>query len=475
VVTLFAAATPIEMIEQRSVPRRDLTRVVLPAFGLTALAFYTALYIFWPAGYLRALPIFFENIFSIPFVDAHAVMSQIQCWERGVNVYVTNPCDAIGRPANYSPLWLRLRFLPTDIASLNAVGMTMNVLFMLSLAALPTPRRPWQLGLIMLGIFSSRTVFALERANVDVIIFAIIATAGVLIQRGLLRRSIGYCMFVVCGFLKFYPFVLLLLLVRERLSRFLVFGVLAVIVTDWFGWQYSDEIQMTLHNLPIPNYFSDNFGAKQLPVGLGVVVPLLLRGETASFATELLSRSNVITAEMIAFMMVSLLCALVLVTRNRYRAALAALPEDEFTFLVMGAALITGCFFAGVSVGYRIIAFILPGMVALAQGRRGAGSGLFRWTLAGAIFIMWWMTVRHAIALGGKLLAISAYPLLIAYYTAWTLQEVAWWAMVTVLLGILFAFVLESKVWEMGVRGRTVTVEADSNAGRPAYSNQRIS
>ena len=102
--------------------------------------------------------------------------------------------------------WLWLAVLPITTAWDNALGLALVVLFLVALAFLP-PGRDWRL--ITLATISSTTMFAMERANIDLLMFVM----AMLVAR---LRFIGYAVALLAGMLKFYPIVLLVAAVRER-------------------------------------------------------------------------------------------------------------------------------------------------------------------------------------------------------------------------------------------------------------------
>jgi hypothetical protein len=132
------------------------------------------------------------------------------------------------------------------------------------------------------------------------------------------------------------------------------------------------------------------------------------------------------------------------------RRALLALPEPANTLLVLGAVLISGCFFAGQSVVYRAIMLllVLPGLLVLARDpvdarlRRIAG-----WTVAAILLVMWRLTVIEALAShglqswAGEAGGGSAIAAIV-----WIGFELAWWWIVALLMGALAAFALDSPV-----------------------------
>lgn len=177
---------------------------------------FMALWFWGPhAVYFGVLRLFAFEPFRFPFLDIHGVLSGAQCYRLGVDVYSANPCDALGRVYDYSPLWLRIvpKFL--DSASTTTSGLALGLLFIASLMALCRPVSRRELLLITFVAISPMTVYALERANSDVILFLLVL-AGI----GLLRtcrpaRFAAYALFLFAGLLK----ILSTSLARHRTPR----------------------------------------------------------------------------------------------------------------------------------------------------------------------------------------------------------------------------------------------------------------
>jgi hypothetical protein len=92
-------------------------RLILP---LTAGAVFAVLWIVRATGQVAL----YDSIvsawgvipFESPFVDIHGVLSSVQCWGEGVNVYVANPCDVLERVFFYLPLLMWLAPTGLDVA-----------------------------------------------------------------------------------------------------------------------------------------------------------------------------------------------------------------------------------------------------------------------------------------------------------------------------------------------------------------------
>jgi hypothetical protein len=190
-----------------------------------------------------------------------------------VDVYVNNTCYFWqGLPFNYSPLWLRLTFLPTGHAAAVAISVALIVGFFLSLATLRPPRTIGELAVLLLALLSSATALAAERGNADLLMFLMAIGAANASLYALWVRLIGYGLLLAAGLLKFYPLAGLVIAVRDRawvlLSAFIVSvaAVLALVLA------FRPELATMGQNLPRPSYFSLQFGAADLPGGAAAIL-----------------------------------------------------------------------------------------------------------------------------------------------------------------------------------------------------------
>jgi len=383
------------------VPAAATTSVVLVAGVMYALGYRTEYYAL--AETWGAAP------FRTPFLDIHGVTAAVQCHRAGFDVYVQNPCDVFGRVHAYSPIWLWFAVLPITTGWDNPLGLGTLLLFLAALPFLP-PGRNWHAtAAITLAAVSSATMFALERANIDVLMFALAMLATRL-------RTGGYAAAVLAGVLKFYPIVLLVLAVRERLLTCLAIWTIAgVTIAAWFALEASDILR-GIANVPTTHPFDANvFGAHNLPFGLAA-----LAGLSTAWAASL-------HAVMIAVMLI----VSVVLARGMQTELLTT---AEATSLMAGAGLLVLCFVTAQNVAYRAIffLFVLPGLTALNGHWRG-----MVWVI---VILMWNNGLRLAIG-----------------YDYWLARELAWWVVVTLLLSLLLRLIWESRAArEVHVRKRAL-------------------
>jgi hypothetical protein len=411
--------------------RRLAYRLAIPA---AALLLYAVLALLWRCGphalYFDVLGLFGFAPFRFPFLDIHAVLAAAQCQRQGIDVYLSNPCDVLGRPHVYSPLWLALtpRFL--DTSATTAVGLGLDLMFILSLAVVICPATSGEVLVLALAALSPMTVYALERANNDLVVFLLIV-GGCALDRAPRPWRLGcYALYLFAGLLKYYPLVLLVLLARERRREGFVAAGLAALVTVFLLIHGHADLAKALRNIPALSYFGDSFSALNLPFGLVEAVG----GARSSCA--------------IGVLLLGLLAAVAIARTRRTVRLLDAAALDwngcEAQCLLVGALLVTACFFAGQNVDYRGVYFVLivPGLVRLHRfvDDRAVTKFLAR-MIAAVLFVAWEEPMRRAVRTIADAIASDwLRPRIELLF--WIGRELVWWWLIAGLAAIVLSYVL---------------------------------
>jgi hypothetical protein len=425
-----------------------LIRYSLPIVGLCIFAVFAALYAYAPHLYTEILVRLGVAPFRYPFFDGQYVLAGTKCWHLGINVYVNDPCDALDRAHGYSPLWLRLPVIPMSMTI--PLGTGLAVIFILSLAVVAPVRRGGEFGLLLLATTSPMVLFALERANLDLVVFLLVVTAGLAWSRfSGPWRLLAYGPPLLAALLKYFPITLLCLPLRERTRAFLVVtavsaGLIAVFVAAFHG-----EILASFYNIPgggyatgmfgahSPSgaYLTDNFGA---PVLLGGVAQIM---GNASGAPDALAYRMVQIGIVVTTALLALVPAIRMVWRPSTRASIAQLRPLQNFYLASGAALIAGCFFAGLSVNYRGVhlLLVLPALLTLSERATDQLDRSRFWSASLVIvFLMWGDCIRFW---------VSSDELMLLRLGLWLTRELLWWWLVGVLAGVLLGVALESPLF----------------------------
>jgi hypothetical protein len=423
-----------------------------------------ALFLGMSALYSYPLHDVYENIlrnygvvaFRFPFVDTHFLLAAWECARQDVSVIPSNPCDVLHRGYDYSPLWMTLSVIPLGVAETLPVGWCLGLLFIGSLNLLPPPQRPVELVVVLAATVSTMVVFAVERANLDILVFVLALVAGLLAEYRVSIRVVGYSVAVVAALLKYYPITILIIVFRERPRIFIAVSLTLTAVLAVFWAEYHVEIVRGLPLIPRGPYNTDLFAAKNLPSLLGEVAATAAQGSLWAPIVQRLVAGGLYAV--LLGLTISICCRLL--GSGELRDALASLARAERIFLVIGSAVIAGCFFAGQSIGYRGVFFLLviPGLLAIA---RASGPKVRKLTLGTSVVIialMWGECFRLALY---RALEYPGIPETLAgqvKFLFWFFRELAWWWTINVMLTVLVDFLQTSPVthwlssrWRYGV------------------------
>ena len=401
-----------------------MRRPLVPALATAAFALFAVLHALDRPLYAAILDAIHVHPFPRPFLDTRFVTAQVECWRRGIDVYARNPCDPLGRTLDYSPLWLRLPFLGRADDWTPVFGLAVDGAFLLALFGMPWPSDgPFCLVVATGAVLSWATVFAAERGNTDLLMFAGAVLFARLLTQSAPWRGVGYALVLCAGLLKFYPLALLALAVREPRRIAWRVGLLGALALSAFVARFDAELTRIGANMA-SSPFGDMFGARSLPFG----VPLLFGRTPIRDASGVYVAAGALGPAMTAWAWavcaaISAACVLAAILRGRdpaLREMLGRLPPAARSLLLVGAVLCAGCFFGHQNIGYRavLLLLVLPGLLALARVAPGRRARLvIRSTGLLIVLVLWDGVVSRSIS-------------------GWFVMQGAWWWIVTVLLTI---------------------------------------
>ena len=440
-----------------------LARNAICLLGFLGLALFGVLYLARPDAYLKLIAFwfYFDNPKDPPFTDLGAVMAQIECWQKAQGTPAAGTACA---GFMYSPIWLRFSFMAQDAVPPIFAGLLVVSAFFISWRALPPARDRFGLVLMILAATSSTCVFAVERANVDVLLFVLAVAAALSLGAPWPRRAWAYALMLLGGLLKFYPIVLLFAVLRERLPRLIAVSALVVLSLAAFFWHYRAEFSPVVQGVAGLNThwgpFADRYSARQLPAGL----LLLATSDAPPTAIELLPGTDTINPEpplwsLVVLTLLALAVALWQLRRGDIRVRWQALTPREADFLILGAVIVAGCFFAGYNIMYRGIFLLLalPGLITMAGSRQAGLPSLFvRGLPIAVVYNMWAPTIQHLIHYLAKVTGWLATGRTVQF-TDWLLHEVAWWWTITGFLALMLNYAWQSPALQSllpALRGR---------------------
>jgi hypothetical protein len=376
--------------------------------------------ILWPAFLLR-LGVAFHTQW---FLDSYAILAANDAVRNGVDVTQQNPLDLLNRPHVYSDWWLGLRWLGLTRADNFLFGGGCVLVAMLVVFLAVRPRTYAAAFALVVVLLSPPFIFAVQRANNDLVIFALLGAAalGVARGRGGLRLALFGAVVVLATGLKYYPLVaagaLVLLPWNRRLGwtfGLTLAGALLVL------WSEKNSIGRGMLTMPATLY---EFGAPVLWRDLA-----LASATMTGLATLLLGLGAVITV------------------RRRWAVGLAddsRGPEGERFLFALGACLLVGCFLAGTSYFYRWIfgLWLWPWLAREA----GAGRKAAQVALVLGLVSIW--------ADGVLCLVVNSLGLVYRPALGWRVatQAVTWGLMAMLAGWLLEGFIARARAWRLASR-----------------------
>jgi hypothetical protein len=299
------------------------------------------------------------------FADLYAVLSASDCHILGYDVFRQNPCDPWGRPHVYGGAWLLLGQIGLGQADALWAGFAINVVFMLLVTALLRPSNAIEFLASLLLVCSPAVLFAMERANVDLIIFALICFSAFLVAR---KDEWSYALGVLVAYaatlLKLYPAAALITipLMAEGRRRLLTTSLLVVgLLLAWITFDFK-ELLLLSRIVPRPEG-PYAFGGTLLFKYLGI-------GHVFTLSCILAS--------------VLFISALLLTKWVGGVQGLSKTQEDQTSMILycMGFALVFFCFLANTNFDYRFIFFLTtsPWLVRILRSQPNGSRAKF-WVL----------------------------------------------------------------------------------------------
>jgi hypothetical protein len=297
-------------------------------FGCAVLA--GLLFIALVPGAKRRLGLFDHGAW---FLDSYALLAANDAERQGLDPSQPNPLDVYGRPHSYSNWWFALGRLGFTRDDNFLVGGVSVLLFLAGMFATVRPRTAVEAGAAAIVALSPPVLLAVNRANNDLVVFAVLGLGLALARRAPARWLAGWSTAVaVATGLKFFPMLAAGAgLVLHPARRALVWTTVTAGGAALVLWSVRESLARAVIPVPTGSYL---FGA-----------PLFWRdiGWTG--------RGPLVVSA------IALLAGAVWLARQRWTTGLAGAntsdDSGERLAFATGALLLVGCFLAGISFAYR--------------------------------------------------------------------------------------------------------------------------
>ena len=289
------------------------------------------------------------------FADLRSVTSAWDCTREGIPVLPRNPCDPWDRPANYPRLWMVPAVLGLGQGSTFVLGLGIDMLFLLyAFAIIPAHAPRYEIPVYGLALCSPAVMLGIERANVDLVLFALLVVAIFLVRRGQWGGVTSHALVLVGGLLKLFPILATAIFVRQR-RRAAIVGVTTVVVL------FAAYILVTLRDIEaifrsVPQTGAASYGVDRLAEWVNAAVASISSRWAASIGAPFGGRGFDL-----GLIVVAVTVALVLRRRVRPKLRIMDLSPDadrDLNLFVAGACIYIGSYAVFRSFDYRL-AFLL--------------------------------------------------------------------------------------------------------------------
>ena len=273
------------------------------------------------------------NHYGVWFLDSFALLASSDAVTRGLDPYAVNPLDYFHRPHVYSPWWLHLRDLGLTRAQNLPLGFAFVGAFFFAAVVRLRPRSGGEMLWMLAFLCSSPVLLAINRANNDLVVFALLApVVPCLLSPHRAVRIAAVPLIALAAGLKYYPAIAGVVLLagddpREIRRRIVAVVLLLAFVVLSVG---PDFVRV----------------APLLPKAQGLVT----FGAANIFEAVGFSAGKAKLAGLGAGALITLLS-----WRSTTFAGWRIDPAERGAWLsfILGAALLTGCFLTGTNFAYR--------------------------------------------------------------------------------------------------------------------------
>ena len=154
------------------------------------------------------------------FADLRIVAGGAESAAQGFDPLVQNPKDPWERPLNYPRIWTELQHVGFDQSHVTITGVALVVLFILGLIIAVPKSDALGTAMVLAAVFSPAVMLGMERGNIDLLMFFMIAVSLALFRKNETASFIGIMLAFV---MKIFPvFVMGVFLGSKNLRRWFI-------------------------------------------------------------------------------------------------------------------------------------------------------------------------------------------------------------------------------------------------------------
>lgn len=381
--------------------------------GLTiAIIILSFVVLFTFYGYESTWRLWNIPVLSPSFADLRAITHGSEAVAQGFDPMLNNPGDPWGRPLNYPRIWQALYWFGLNSSHTVGLGIFSITCFLSGIILIFPNINSLTLGLLIPTLLSPAVLLGVERGNIDLIIFLVVAIAIYVTRSSTIFGDFSLLLGII---LKIFPLFGISLLFRLPPRQFLrhFSGVIAVTAAYFVvSWSDFKLISQTTQRSPVWSY-----GVSVMRGGLGSI------DRSLGLLSILVSGLLLLTALFLAYL------ACTQDSIPQFTEQHGSLNLDAFR---VGCSIYLGTFLMGSNWDYRLLFLILT-LPQLAIWLTIAQRQL-RWSTQAAV-LMLLLSLWHfkIVRLWGGATSAVLPTILGVDFVPWFLDEVANWSLFLVL------------------------------------------
>jgi len=222
--------------------KRNIINIFLTTFFFGIIAFLIYKRIIYPT----IIPMVSNGLVYL-FADWSVIIKANVCFKNGIDVFIENPCDPWGRPHIYGQILLNLPFVENfKKLYLFHIPLIINFIFIFITVNFFNTYKSNKNYFIIFFIFSAPFLLAVERANIDILIFLILFI--ICRYKNLIQN---YFLILLSIAIKFYPvFFGILFLLKKSIKEILISVSIFLLLVFIFVWFQSEMLLKIFEILP---------------------------------------------------------------------------------------------------------------------------------------------------------------------------------------------------------------------------------
>ena len=386
------------------------------------------LLLFLLLGYEHTWRLWNIPVMSPPFADLRVITHGADSVARGLDPLISNPGDQWGRPLNYPRIWQSLYSVGVNKSHTVLLGLGIILSFLAGVVMILPNASNMTSSLVVSALVSPAVLLGIERANIDLFIFFLVALSIVLARKSLALAD-GVIIFATA--LKLFPIFGISLLLQGGKKRFI--GHALVVLAIAFAYLLATWTDLSLISHATPR-------ATDLSYGMNVA---WMRLESVNYALGILSRFICSAFVVFAAYLLFAGCACPYVLKSPEEGE-DSLTLDSFR---VGSSIYLGTFILGNNWDYRLIFLIL--CIPQLSSWMASASQSIKWcsrvALCAMLVSMWYLVI--GMVWGILASAVFRWMPLARLYP-WFLDELFNW-LLFLLLAYLFSIALPQWVKDL--------------------------